>query len=604
MPARTATLGPWPRGVNLTSNRDLSVFLSNDELGEAVNVSLTPEGFVVPRPGVKVIWGDLLYMFGGTFKILGSVKLPDSSTVAFVQVTYGDQSVVYKVLDATTLSMYFIPPVGTHFNHVLMHTGITGHTGIIFFASEVSKSYVTTDYTLGTTPTLIASAIPASDEGIIVKNRLFLVSYSESKFMWSPAVYIFDWTGTPGGPNGDDISGYELIDPTTSADGITAVEFTNNSFYIFKKYKTYLFTYQATPAEDGYLRKISDVFGALSSTLYRGNVIVLNHKGVYRIESTEFIDLQSNLNLAYELPLGNSDISVDDTFLTVFNDDVIIGFRDVNTALDSPDMLWADTWSDTWEDYTYGPPSSYYFCLNGYTGGWTQWTFGYNEGEALAIASLGNKLYKAQKAGTSEQILLSTTFDKTKVVYIDAKPSNAEGKSTYHLDSNVDTEITVRHEKYYIPPVTVKTKAAIGSSMLRFKKIYRTFIRFYLSDYLRTQITDPADALWKFSINYNEYKFSTDTSNDGNPLLYLYPRMYDPDNPVVSAAEGTSDIYRRTYQLPIGQQRAEEFVFELSRAWSTVTDPIFNPDTDRDIKSGYYFALSGIMFDYADREQI
>jgi hypothetical protein len=65
-----------------------------------------------------------------------------------------------------------------------------------------------------------------------------------------------------------------------------------------------------------------------------------------------------------------------------------------------------------------------------------------------------------------------------------------------------------------------------------------------------------------------------------------------------------TNVYRRAYQLPIPQQRAVEFVFELHRRWTSITAELINPDTDRPIKAGYYFLLSGVWFDYNDKAGI
>jgi len=232
MAVNTITLGPWHKGLNLTSNRDLSVFLDNNELGEATNVVLTKEGFVAPRPGCKVLPAAALYAHNGEVKILGSVRLPNGSMCTFVRSFVGGTSYVYKVFSPTHVTFYFSAP--SEFTHVLMHTGFEGHSGIIFFGALLNTSYLTTDYTLTATPTIIADTnkVPGSDIGYIVKDRLFLVKYSESRFMWSPATRILDFTLVDDPlTTGTDIAGYELIEPTTPADGLMAVEFFNNSFY-------------------------------------------------------------------------------------------------------------------------------------------------------------------------------------------------------------------------------------------------------------------------------------------------------------------------------------------------------------------------------------
>jgi hypothetical protein len=153
--------------------------------------------------------------------------------------------------------------------------------------------------------------------------------------------------------------------------------------------------------------------------------------------------------------------------------------------------------------------------------------------------------------------------------------------------------------------------------MLRYKKIHRTFIRFYLSDQPLTVEALKDGGVWTTSINYNDYRFSVDQQNEGNYMFYLYPtevgksignveiikpRMQSIE-PLMNQSQNTN-VYRRAYQLPIPQQRAVEFVFELKRRWTEVTTDLINADTDRLIKAGYYFLLSGIWVDYSDRAGI
>lgn len=644
MSAATLTLGPWPKGLNLTSNRDLSPFLEPTELGEATNVILTKEGFIAPRPGCKVVTSNVLYQHMGTdgvMKLLGSVRLPNGSMCTFVLVYAGGTSYVYKAFSPQNMTLYFSAP-GVRFTHVLMHKGKADHEGIIFFADADNKSYKTPDFSAVAVPTAITTgAIPGSDGGIIVKDRLFLIKGNTSKFMWSPATNILDWTKVDD-PNtvGDDVAGHEFIEATHERDGIMSVEFVNNSFYIFKKTKTYMFTYQVKPVDDGYLRKISNEFGALDSTLYRGVIVVLNNKGVFRVENTEFIDLQSKLNLRFEIPIDHNNIRAEDVFVTDFNNDILVGYRDVNSRLSSPEMLWNDMWDDMWEDYVYAEPDKHYFCMNGYTGGWTKWDYSYNKGnEWQAIASPGSGYQLGQEPNSVHQTMFFTDFARNRLVYTDWKPKvTLDGSGDYHLDTNI-ADID-EHKKYYIPAVTIKTRASIGGSMLNYKKIYRTFMRFYLSDqslpdqvYVDTWLgnrdaqtdlwtnkwTGFPEGLWSASINYNDYRFSVDQENEGNYLFYIYPNaagkpLGNNDNIVqkpvkqsispISMQTQNTNVYRRAYQIPIPQQRAVEFVFELKRRWSTITDKLINQDADRTIKQGYYFLLSGVWFEYNDKAGI
>jgi len=587
----TKTLGPWNRGLNLTSNRDLSVFLDDNELGEATNVVFTPEGFVQPRPGFK----RYKYNFGtyDTIKVIGDLELPNGSTVSFVQTVVENANPdsrvakVYMVTDKSTCSLIYSPPTGTVFTHVMSYQSTeTGHTGVFLFADKPQKSAMNPNLDLSGTwaPISTSFAVPASNKGFIVKDRLFLFDYTNSKMWWSPANFILDFNNVNSGIYGKDSFSEEPIETTIPEDGIRAVEFYNNNFYIFKKSKTYMFTYQVLPGEDGYLRKISDNTGAFDSTMFRDNVVIVNQKGVYRMDGTEFIDLQRQMNFRFEIAIDRPNIIAQDIFITDFNNSILFGFRDVAT---NP-----------------GNPDSYFFVMSGVTGGWSQWDFEY----ASNIASPGSEQFKAQGASDNTSVLLFHDFTQKYLVYTDYKPGAS--RPDYHMDG--DTTSATVHTNYYIPKVVLKTSANFGDSPVRYVKLFRTYLRFYMSDIPSDQL-QTNDPLWTLSINYNSYKFQYDTQPDGNPIFTLHPtdrqlvEVMRVNIPVQSrGGGGYTEVYQRTYQIPIPQQRAKEFVVELQRNYSVVPLPLnlTNPDADRPIKNGYYFLLSAVWVDYQDKQGI
>jgi hypothetical protein len=256
--AESRTLGPWPKGLNLTSNRDLSLFLGNDELGEATNVVFTPEGFVQPRPGCR----RYQYDFGpyDTIQAVGNLTLPTGETVVIVQTITGNQAKLWKVTDKTTVSeLPYTPTAGVKVNHILSYSSSVGdnHSGVFFFTDSANSTFKNKNLDLSGTAadyvviqSLGAYNVPASHKGFIVKDRLFLFDYDKSTMWWSPANFIMDFNKVHSagiGGSGDDVFAKEPIDYTIKEDGFRAVEFHNNNFYIFKKTKAYLFTYQALP---------------------------------------------------------------------------------------------------------------------------------------------------------------------------------------------------------------------------------------------------------------------------------------------------------------------------------------------------------------------
>lgn len=597
MPGATRVLGPWSKGLNLTSNRDLSVFLRPDELGEATNVVLTQEGYIAPRPGCKAYVSDTLYAnitVDSIISIVGNVKLSTNETAVIVQVRNPGVTYLYKITDGDSCTLYYTDNTGTNFTSLLIHSGFVADangyikdTGIIFFSEENERTHISYSLDLSQPPTLISSTykIPGSHFSFIVKDRLFLFNRVTSKMHWSPALYILDFRGSEytGGPQGNDYARSEPIEPSVDQDGIFSVEFYNNNFYIFKKYKTFMFTYQTTPYEDGYMRKISNEMGAFDSTLFRGKIVVINNKGVFRVEGTEFLDLQRSLNLRFEIPLDHTNIEYDDIFITDFNENIMFGYRDKYTDPNNP--------------------KDYYFALNGNNGGWTRWDFTYTDN----IAAPGTRQYLCQESLSTKQLMLSVSFDKKSLLYMDWKP--AEDIHDYHLDGDVRAKTTADLVTYggrYIPRVTIKTMAAVGDDMLAYTKLYRSYLRFYLSDQERIEGVDTA--YWSLSINYNDYRFKIDTSIDDNPIYYLYPTKgtTSPAPVMLAVVDEETAIYNKAYQLPIGQQRVREFVFELKRDFNLIPSDtrLVNTDVDRPIKQGYYFLLSAIWFDYMDKVRI
>lgn len=581
--ASTKTLGPWPKGLNLTRNRGSSIFLQSDELGEADNVTFTPEGFIEPRPGYKKYLFD--FTTTGPSYVIGQIELPNGSTVVFVQGT-GAIPRLWMVVDKTTITevIWTDKVPGVIFTHVMSYQSIDpNHTGVFVFSKYPNRSIrnPTLDLSGAWAPMESSLNVPGSDTGFIVKDRLFLFNYDKSTMYWSPANYILDFAKRDAANYGTDTYAIEPIEPTNASDGIRTVQFTNNNFYIFKKTKSYMFTYQSDPATDGYLRKLSENVGALDSVLFQNSVVLVNNRGVFRIEGTEFIDIQQQLDLRFEIPIDHANISITDVFISVYNDNILVGFRDILT--DSAN------------------PKSYYYLLNGKTGAWSRWSFDYTSN----IAAPGSKHYKAQSTNTTKTILLTHDFTKKHLIYTDYKPGNTIPE--YHMDS--DTTNSLAHDLYYIPPVGIKTAASFGNP-IRYSKLYRTYIRFYMSD-IPAELLPPDTQLWTLSINYNSYKFSSDTNVDGNPIFILHPSNAEFAEQTLledSGADGKMAVYQRTYQIPIPQQRIKEFVVELKRAYNSITPAalsgLVNPDVDKPIKNGYYFMVSAIWIDYQDKAGI
>lgn len=597
----TQSIGPWDGGLNLTANRDLSPFLRSNELGIAKNVELTSEGFVESRVGFKSL--NLSFNDGtGTITILGTIYI-ESEYVTVVQVRDTDCKIFYIRGDKTAILKYTFTGLTEEFSSVLAinesdaaATDSVARGVFLFSKNSDNKCYrleLIPRITDPATPVLMNAnlAIPKSTFSFNVKGRVFLIDGPSSTIYWSAVVpdsLFFNEDEVDGGSNPTAralSTGHETLEPSIdSSDTIVSVEFINNNFYFFKKSSSFILSYQADPAEDGYLRKFNNELGAFDSTIFRNTIVVINNRGVFTVEGTEFIDIQQKLNLRFETSLDNRAGS--QAFITEMNGAILIGYK--NTG---------------------GTP--FFYLFNGENKGWTQWDFEYADPDVLA--SPGSNGFFCQYT-TGIGLILFTTFDSSRLVYCEWKPS-ADIKD-YAMDGPIETDIELGTKTRYIPAIDVQSKSLVGDSVLSFKKLYRSYVRLYISDI----VASIGGQEWTFSVNYNNYYFIP-----GNPeyVLIVKPPGGEPlpPNPAYSAgvvnapdslilhpapfAEEQAIVYRRTYQIPIQQHRVKEFAFQLSRTFSKLTDvELDNPDRDRPIEQGFYFLLSGFWADYQDKARI
>jgi len=429
-----------------------------------------------------------------------------------------------------------------------------------------------------------ANSIPKSDFSFVVKDRVFLFDKTASKFYWSATLEFCLWfkqeETTPQGQNTGDA---ELEPSVDLSDNITSVELVNNNFYIFKKSASFLFSYQADPENDGYLRKFSNNVGAFDSTLFRNTVVVINNRGIFTVEGTEFIDIQQKLNLRFETPLDNR--ASNTGFIANMNNMVMVGFK--------PNASTRE----------------HHYVINGANRGWVEWDFSYSTD---TLASPGSDGYFTQDSSGSG-IIVYTTFDKTRLVYTDWKP--LDNIYDYQLDGTKETDTTNGNYTRYIPEVNMQTKTMLGDSILNFKKILRTYIRLYISD-LDYSITNTH---WEMSINYNDYYFISTNPKyllkiqapEDRPNQQVFNKAFEPlsliplDPSPKAANQVSTELYRRTYQIPLPMHRVKEYTFQLKRDFTKLVDIIpVNNNPDRTAEAGYYFLLSGIWADYNDRGRI
>lgn len=586
--ASTTVIGPWSGGLNLTSNRDLSPYLANNELGAALNIQYTREGFIECRPGFRIFPNDTINAANQQITILGSIFVGSEQVGVIQRKTATEVQIYYIRGDKTRPQWKANFPSTYNFTSVLALNNadppVTDTTprGVFLFDNSANDNCwrleeIPSITAIASSPVKMSATlkIPKSDFSFSVKDRVWLVNKKTSTLYWSALNINSLWFNDKEVVGGVETerakqAGWQGMDPSIDGtDDLTSCEFINNSFYLFKRQATYMYTYQAKPEEDGYMRKISDDLGAFDSTQFRNSIIVINDRGVFSVEGTEFIDLQAKLKLVDEHYL---DVVDPGAFITDFNNNILVGYKSKNIY--------------------------YHFLLSGSTKGWSQWDFNYAEPVKLAMP--GSTAVFCRTA-TDEGIIIFTTFDNQKLVYSKWKPELTSGDTPYefNLDSELVTDVVAGNYVRYIPKLRLYTKAQLGDSLLNFKKIYRSYTRLYLSDIPNAQ--------WLFTINYNEYKFDPTK----NPSFTLVTEVGTHDDIIhhgpeqQAVADQPAAIYKRTYQIPLHQQRAIEFVYEITRNFTKLTDVrLMNSQADRPTQYGYYFQLSGIWVDYENKARI
>lgn len=591
----TQSIGPWDGGLNLTSNRDLSPYLKNNELGIALNVELTPEGFIQSRPGFKMFDDPLNSEAGTTIKILGTIYISNQEIVvvqakrtADVRIYYvdGTGAIVLKYTFANTVDFSSVLAINNA--DAAMEGTSTKVKGVFLFDSVASN----TSWKLEETPTFSPAVgttlidakckVPKSDKSFSIKDRVFLLDKA-GKLYWSALDINSLWFDMYETSNSIETArakqtGFVSVSPSLdTTDYIRDAVFINNSFYLFKQTSTFMFTYQADPESDGWLRQISEELGAFDATIFRNTIVVINNRGVFSVEGTQFIDLQTKLNLRFEQYL---DTVIPNAFITNFNGNLLCGYTSNGV--------------------------SYYYWMNAANKGWTQWDFAYAD---QALAAPGSNAYAARTA-TGDGRYCFTTIDNTRLIYALWKPNlSAALDYDYALDGPLVRDSVAGKKYRYVPKINIQARTLLGDSVLNYKKLYRYYVRVYISDF-PTSEAKASDATWDFSINYNDFYFNS-AMNPKYQLIITAANKEDwpkksKSAPVPLATTFVdSVVYKRTYQIPMPQQRAREFTFQLQRNYSKIEDiSLRNLEANRPIQEGFYFLLSGFWVDYQDKAGI
>jgi hypothetical protein len=238
-----------------------------------------------------------------------------------------------------------------------MYVPATTYSGIGFGGGKsLSLSALQSTIILATNSIALTAAayLPKGEESFLIKDRMFVVSYDESKIYWSKATDPTNWTAPDGG--------FVLVGPKDGGSGITGCVLFRDILYIFKDTSIYRFSFTADPAVDGYLYKITDEFGGKPAT-DDVNIYFVNDRGAYVLQNDTPQSISNELNWRQPILTPTQQRTRD---YRIF---CIPGQVLINYAAGKEGFCY-NTHTGTWSRYLYGPGTNVTFD----GGGNPRWT--------------------------------------------------------------------------------------------------------------------------------------------------------------------------------------------------------------------------------------
>ncbi len=291
-------MGPWPGGVNTLDFAAAPYNVPPTDLRFVQNLDVGNSGALSARPGCQRCGSATMYTdlsTNGLFTLLGSVDETTAIRYAVIAThnagTPGTTTVYYtkKPHDSTAFST---SPGGT----------LSGIYGTLFqYNSKIYFVGATTNGGTGQSRTAIGSgtwtavaALPKGDLSFVVRERAFVVDKMANRIYWSKATDPTVWAAPDGG--------FTDINP---GDGqlINDVVVVNSQLYIFKRNKTYLFTFTSDPALDGQATLLSSLVGAYSAVAWTDGIYLVNDQSVYRLTNNIPTDIGTKVGLRGNMAL-------------------------------------------------------------------------------------------------------------------------------------------------------------------------------------------------------------------------------------------------------------------------------------------------------------
>lgn len=282
-------VGPWPGGMNARDQDKASEVVNPKQLRWIKNFDVLDSGVLQSRLGCRKVLSTAPIYGGTSINLIGSI-LESTHLYALVgKVTAGPVTTFY----------YTEKPEDAAAGWIIIATAQTGtftdvfkYNNVIYFIQAVGGAGTAQSRATVTAGAWTAQPnIPKGDQVFVVKDRVFVVDWAASTIYWSKATDPTTWTAPDGGSS--------LISPG-DGENINKVVFINNSIYIFKRNKTFLFTFNTDPAIDGQVTPLSTVRGAYDAIVYNNEVYIVNDQSVFKLVNNYF----SDIGLAADIYVG------------------------------------------------------------------------------------------------------------------------------------------------------------------------------------------------------------------------------------------------------------------------------------------------------------
>jgi hypothetical protein len=273
--------------------------IDDNELQELVNLDVNDDGLLIARRGFKraIDTNNWLDPQGA---IAANQPIQAHSCGALESLT-GDRY-VYASSVGTNKKILFtndpsqgwtevtaLPPGGEAYSSCLVYNNVVYFPATTYSGVGMGNGFTFGRSAIGGQPASLAvQSLPKGEECFIIKDRMFVASWDESKVYYSKATDPTIWAAPDGG--------FFLVNPNDGG-RLTGCIVVRDTLYIFKTTGIYQFTFQTDPATDGYLQRLTHEMGGIPA-IEDNNIYFVNDLGCYALVngSPQLLSRQLNWN--------------------------------------------------------------------------------------------------------------------------------------------------------------------------------------------------------------------------------------------------------------------------------------------------------------------